>query len=115
MSKFLPDPQNQQLRAMRRGDIALADGGVKTIGVQPIAFAQPLVTKSIVVPAAVESLVALSGMPTEAPIVSRAIQTFLSFNANISINLTTTNALEPLSGTPSEAPTIGVAFTTTVI
>jgi hypothetical protein len=115
MSKFLPDPQVQSLRAMRKGDIAFASGGTVTIGKQSSASVQPLVQKSIIVPAAILAIIALSGTPAGAPTIGVATQTILSVNTAIAISLLTTNALEALSGTPSETPTVGVAFATSVV
>lgn len=117
MSKFIPDPQIQSLRAMRAGDIAIANPSplVMTIGKSSVAFVQPLIQLSRVVPPAVPSLVALSGTPSESPVISRSFTTTLTQNVFKSVSVSAVNALEALAGTPSEAPTVGVAFTTSVI
>ena len=116
MSKFLPDPQIQSLRAMRSGDIAFAIGApaVQTIGKQSIAFAQPFIqlARSLTT---VESVGFPVATPNESPIIGDAFQTILTQNVLESISLAAAESLEALSGTPSEAPVIGVAFTTTVI
>jgi hypothetical protein len=117
MSKFLPDPQIQSLKAMRAGDIAIGLPTPQTavIGVAHTATPQPIVTQAISPPAAVPSTEALAGTPSESPVVSSAFATTLSVNANQSKSLTTTEALEALSGTPSESPVVGVATGTSVV
>lgn len=119
MSKFLPDPQVQSLRAMRAGDIsfALPTPLVSTIGVDFVAFAQPTTQESITFPAPVPAIEPLSGMPSEVggPIVVVPTTT-LSEDALESINFpAAVPALETLAGMPSESPVIGVGFSTSVI
>jgi len=116
MSRFLPDPQIQSLRAMRAGDIAIAlpTPVVSTVGVVPVATAQPIInTPETAV--AVPSDVALSGTPSEAPAVGSAFANTLSQDAAASENFLTANSLEALSGTPSESPVVGVGKSTSVI
>jgi hypothetical protein len=116
MSKFLPDPQIQSLRAMRAGDIAFANGGTVSIGKQHIAFPQPTALESIAMPAAVPALETVAGMPSEAPVIGNAFATTLSQDALESIALpAAVEALETLAGMPTEAPVIGVATGTSVI
>lgn len=116
MSKFLPDPQIQSLKAMRAGDIAFANGGVATVGVQHIAFPQPTAQESIILTPAVPSFETLAGMPTEAPVVGSAFAPTLSQDALQSITVpAAVPALETLAGMPTEAPVIGVATGTSVI
>jgi len=117
MSKFVPDPCIQQMRAARAGDIAIALPSplISTVGVQHTATPQPVISQSISPPAAAPSLEALSGMPSESPTVGSAFATTLSTNANQSKSLTTTEALETLAGIPSESPVVGVAHGTSVV
>lgn len=117
MSKFLPDPQIQSLKAMRAGDIAFAlpSPAVMTIGKQSTATPQPRTTKSITVAPAVPSLETLSGTPSQSPTLSVAKATVTSQNTSKSVSMTTTEALETLSGTPSESPVIGVGKATSVV
>lgn len=117
MSKFLPDPQVQSLRAMRAGDIAIAlpTPIVMTIGTQAVADPQPVVTVPITFAPAVPALQALSGTPSESPTVGSAFATLLSQNALQSKSVAAVQSLEALSGTPSESPTVGVATGTSVI
>lgn len=115
MSKFLPDPQIQSLRAMRAGDIAFGNGGTKTIGVVPVATAQPIVNIPIAPPAPTLTTPALAGTPTETPVVGVATATTLSQDTTISVNPTTVESLETLAGMPTETPTIGVSFGTSVV
>lgn len=118
MSKFLPDPQIQSLKAMRAGDIAfgLPSPAVVTIGKSNVAVAQPLVLKSITVVPAVPATQALDGTPSEigGPI-GVSFLTNTSQNLLQSISLTTTESEETLAGTPSESPVIGVGKSTSVI
>lgn len=118
MSKFLPDPQIQSLRAMRAGDIAfgLPTPSVHTVGVAHAASPQPIITKSITPPAAVPALQALDGTPSEtAGPIGVAFLTNLSENQGQSVVLGTTEAIETLAGTPSESPVVGVGTSTSVI
>lgn len=117
MSKFIPDPQIQSLKAMRAGDIAFAlpSPATMTIGKQSTATAQPITLKSITPPPAVPAVNSPVATPSESPVVGEAFQTILSQDALQSISLTITNALETLAGTPSESPTVGVAFSTSVV
>ena len=116
MSKILPDPQIQQLKAARAGVIAIAlpTPVVATIGKTSIAFAQPLVqlTRSLTT---VPSLQAIAGTPSESPVTSDSFTTKLTQNVFQSVSLVVVESLETLAGTPSESPTVGVAFTTSVI
>jgi hypothetical protein len=114
MSKFIPDPQIQSLKAMRAGDIAFA-AQTPLLGVAPVATAQPIVNIPIAPPAPPPTLEALAGIPTEAPVLSVAFFETLSVDAAISVNPGTVDSLETLSGTPSETPTVGVAFGTSVV
>lgn len=117
MSKFIPDPQVQQLRAMRAGDIAIAlpTPLVMTIGKQSVATAQPIVTQPVTVGPAVQTLVALSGTPSESPVIGSSFATLLSQDALQSKSLSAIESLEALSGTPSESPVVGVGFATLVV
>ncbi len=117
MSKFIPDPQIQSLRAMRAGDIsfALPSPLVMTVGAQHTAIAQPIVLQSIVFPPAVPAVVAVVATPSESPIISSAFQTILSEDTLQSKSLIAVESVEALSGTPSESPVVGVAFATSVV
>jgi len=117
MSKFVPDPQIQSLKAMRAGDIAFGQASpiISVIGVAHSATPQPVINKSISPPAAVPSTEPLSGTPSESPVVSSAITTTLSQNANQSKSVVAVESLETLSGTPSESPVVGVAVGTSVV
>lgn len=117
MSKFLPDPQVQSLRAMRAGDIAIAlpTPLIMTIGTQATAQAQPVVTQSITVAPAVPALEALSGTPAESPTLSAVATTETTQDTDQSKSLVAVESLETLSGTPSESPTVGVATGTVVV
>jgi hypothetical protein len=117
MSKFLPDPQIQSLRAMRAGDIAIAlpTPQTMTIGTQAVASPQPVINKSITVAPAVPALQALSGTPSESPVIGVVPSTLTSQNANQSISVVAAESLETLSGTPSESPVVGVATGTLVV
>lgn len=117
MSKFLPDPQIQSLKAMRAGDIAFGQGSPTpiTVGVQHTATPQPVVNQSITPPPAVPSTVALSGTPSESPTVGVAFAQTLSQDAAQSVSVTAVESTEALSGTPSESPVVGVAFGTSVV
>lgn len=115
MSKFLPDPQIQSLKAMRAGDIAIGNGGTKTVGVSAVATPQPIVNIPIAPPAPTSALVSLAGTPTETPVLGVATATALSQDTTISVNPTTVESLETLAGMPTETPTIGVAFGTSVV
>jgi hypothetical protein len=115
MSKFLPDPQIQSLRAMRAGDIAFASGGIVTVGVAHQAIAQPIVNQPTAPPAPVQTLEPVVALASENPLVGVVDTTTLSQDALESINVAAVASLEALSGTPSETPVIGVATGTTVI
>lgn len=117
MSKFLPDPQIQSLRAMRAGDIAFAQASpvAMTVGTQATASPQPVITKSITVAPAVPALQALSGTPSESPVVGVTPVTLTTQNSNQSVNVAAVESLETLSGTPSESPVVGVATGTLVV
>jgi len=116
MSKFLPDPQIQSLKAMRAGDIAFGQGGTVLVGVSPVATAQPIVNIPIAPPAPPPTLETLAGTPSEnAGPVGVVPTTLLSTDAAISISPTAAESLETLAGTPSESPTVGVAFGTSVV
>lgn len=119
MSKFLPDPQIQSLRAMRAGDIsfALPTPLVSTIGVDHVAFSQPTVQQSISFPAPAPTIEPLSGMPSEVggPI-GVVAATNLSEDALQSATFpAAVPAIETLAGMPSESPVIGVGTSTSVI
>lgn len=117
MSKFIPDPQIQSLRAMRAGDIAFALPAPATmlIGKQSLATPQPIVFQSVVPPAPVDALVAVAGPFNESPVVGVADDFTLSVDVFQSVSLLTTNALEAIAGTPNESPVVGVAFGTSVV
>jgi hypothetical protein len=119
MSKFLPDPQIQSLRAMRAGDIsfALPTPLVSTVGVQHLAFAQPTVNEPIVFPAPVPAIEPISGMPSEVggPIGVVAATTLSEDVLQSSPFPDPVAALETLAGMPSESPVIGVGTSTSVI
>jgi hypothetical protein len=117
MSKFIPDPQIQQLRAMRAGDIAIAQAtpAIQTIGKSSVAFAQPLVVIPIAPPPAVPAVNSPVATPNESPVIGKATATTLSQDALQSISAVAVESLETLAGTPSESPVVGVAFTTSVV
>lgn len=117
MSKFLPDPQVQSLRAMRAGDIAIAlpTPLVMTVGTNAVAEAQPVVGVSITVAPAVPTTPALSGTPAESPTLTAVATTETTQNTAQSKSLVAVESLETLSGTPSESPTVGVATGTVVV
>lgn len=119
MSKFLPDPQIQSLKAMRAGDIAFGNGGNPVVGVLPLATAQPIVNIPIAPPAPPPTLEVVVSPPGETPAGPTVAPTFtLSVDAAMSVNLgggDVVNSLEALAGTPSETPTVGVAFGTSVV
>lgn len=117
MSKFLPDPQVQSLRAMRAGDIAIAlpTPLIMTIGTAHAAQAQPVINQAITVAPAVPTTPALSGTPSESPTLSAVAATELSQDTSQSKSLVAIESLETLSGTPSESPTVGVATGTVVV
>jgi hypothetical protein len=115
VSKFIPDPQIQSLKAMRAGDIAFAlpNPATLAIGKMSRVIANVPQAKSLT---AVESLEAVAGTPSEvAGPVGVAFVTFPSADAFQSKSLGTVEALEALSGTPSESPVIGVGTGTAVI
>lgn len=114
MSKVLPDPQIQSLKAMRAGDIAFAQGGTITVGVQKVVFAQPLVTIARTA-VAVESLGTVVTPAGEAPVVGKAFADTLSQDALISIPLLTSNSLVTPDVPATESPTVGVAVSTSVV
>jgi hypothetical protein len=116
MSKVLPDPQIQSLRAMRAGDIAIAlpTPVVSTVGVLPVATAQPIVTMPETA-VAVPSDVVLSGTPSETAGVGSAFANTLSQDPAASESFLTANSLEALSGTPNESPVVGVGTATSVV
>lgn len=117
MSKFIPDPQIQSLKAMRAGDIAFANGGNPVVGVAPLAFAQPIVNIPVTPPApppTLEAVVSPAGETPAGPTVAPTTRT--SDDAAISVLMGgVTDALEALAGTPNETPTVGVAFGTSVV
>lgn len=119
MSKFLPDPQIQSLRAMRAGDIAFAlpTPLVSTVGVQHVAFAQPTVNESITFANPVPAFETLAGMPSEVggPIGVVAATNLSNDVLQSSPFPNPVAALETLAGMPSESPVIGVAHSTSVI
>lgn len=117
MSKFLPDPQIQSLRAMRAGDIAFAVGSpaVMSLGKSSFAFPQPITLKSITVGPAVPTVGSPVATPSESPVVTRAFQTILSQDALQSKSLVAVASLETLTAMPSESPVVGVGFSTSVI
>lgn len=114
MSKVLPDPQLQSLKAMRAGDIAFAQGGTLNIGVQKTVFAQPLVTIPETA-VAVPSLGPVATPAGESPVVGKAFADTLSQDALVSVSLLTTNSLVTPDVPATESPTIGVALSTSVV
>jgi hypothetical protein len=117
MSKFVPDPCIQQMRAARAGDIAIGIPTpiISTVGVAFTAITQPVIGQSISPPAAAPSLEPIAGTPSESPVVGSAFATTLSNNADQSKSLAAAESLETLSGTPSESPVVGVATGTSVV
>ena len=116
MSKFLPDPQIQSLKAMRAGDIAFGQppSVPQHVGVLAVAQAQPIVTQNIS-PVAVPSQGPVSGPFNISPVVGEATNTTLSQNAAISVSSTAVPTTPALDGTPSETPVVGVSTATSVI
>ena len=116
MSKFLPDPQIQSLRAMRAGDIAFGQppSVPQVIGVSAVAQAQPIISQSVS-PVAVPSQGPVSGPFNASPVVGEATATTLSDNTAMSVSLTAVPTTPALSGTPSETPVVGVGTATSVI
>lgn len=116
MSKFIPDPQIQSLRAMRAGDIAIAlpTPVIAAVGKQSVAFVQPIVRQSESL-AAVPSLEAVSGPFGESPVIGDVFATTLSTDTLQSKSLGTTNAIEAVSGPFNESPVVGVGTGTSVI
>jgi hypothetical protein len=111
MSRVLPDPQIQSLRAMRAGDIAFAlpNPAVMAVGVQSVALPLPTADVSIPTPAAVPSTPSLAGNPAEigGP-VGVAPATTLSQDAPISVTIpATVNTLVTVDG-PFDPGTITV-------
>jgi len=100
MSKVLPDPQIQSLRAMRAGDIAIALPTIVTMPETAVA---------------VPSDVVLSGTPSETAGVGSAFANTLSQDPAASESFLTANSLEALSGTPNESPVVGVGTATSVV
>lgn len=116
MSSFSVDPQIQQLRAARAGDIAFASPSpaVHTIGKAHRVIANvPLSGTALLT--AVLSDEPLSGMPSETagPIVT-AFVTQPSADTFETASLAATEALETLTGTLVESPVIGVGTGTSV-
>lgn len=115
MSKILPDPQIQSLRAMRAGDIAFAQGGTITIGKQSTGVRAPTGDMAISVGPAAPSLEPVSGPFSESPVIGMADMTTLSVDEAANISIATTDALETLAGIFNESPVVGVGFATSVI
>jgi hypothetical protein len=116
MSKFLPDPQIQSLRAMRAGDIAFGKPPAvpQLVGVSSVAQAQPIVTASVS-PVAAPGQGPVSGPFNVAPVVGEATNTTLSQDAAISVSLSAVPTTPALDGTPSETPVVTVGTATSVI
>lgn len=114
MSKFIPDPQIQSLKAMRAGDISMPTPVTMDVGVGNSATAQPIVqlSKSL---GTVESVGSPVATPSESPVMSRTFETRLSVNTAQSKSLSTIESLVASSGSPSESPVVGVGFATSVI
>lgn len=114
MSKFIPDPQIQSLRAMRAGDISMPAPVAMDVGVGHAAIAQPIVqlSKSL---STVESVGSPVATPSESPVMSRTFETRLSVDTAQSKSLSAIESFEALSGTPSESLVVGVGFSTSVI
>lgn len=113
MSKILPDPQIQTLRAARAGAIAFGDGGT----IAPTAAVGTTVDVTIEVPisaAAVPSTPALSGTPGESPAIGVVDDTRINVEAAAALSVTAVPSTPALSGTPAESPTIGVGIGTSV-
>lgn len=120
MSRISPDPQIVSLRAMRAGDIAFAVNGAPgpvTVGVSPIATAQPIVGTAIPTPVATPSQSGPDAAPAETP-----TPPTVSFSETTSQDPTTsvsvpaaTESQEALAGTPSETPVVTVGKGTSVV
>ena len=114
MSKFLPDPQIQSLKAMRAGDIAFGQGGTLAVGKQSVAIAQPIINLNRSV-TAVPGTEPVSGPFNEAPVIGEAIQTLLSVDVAQSVAPVAAESTVTVDGPFNESPVIGVAVGTSVI
>lgn len=114
MSKLIPDPQIQSLRAMRAGDISFANGGTITIGKQSVAVRSPegVVNESV---DAIPSVEAVLGPFNDNPPVGVVDAFTLSEDAAVSISPSSVPSIETLVGLFSESPAIGVGIGTSVI
>ncbi len=114
MSKALPDPQIQTIRAARAGAIAFGDAGTLT---PPTTVVQANVDVVIAIPisaAAVPTTPALSGTPGESPAIGIVDDTRINVEAAAALSVTAVPTTVALSGTPAESPTIGVGVGTSV-
>lgn len=114
MSRYTVDPQIQQLRAMRLGDIAFS-GETVVVALSTLAAPSPYADKALS-PATVDTRETLAGSPSETPAVGVAFTRIVSANAppeNVSISAVDTR--ETLAGNPSESPTVGVGTGTSVV
>ena len=116
MSKFLPDPQIQSLRAMRAGDIAFGQPPAipQVVGVVAFATAQPIVNIPVN-PVAVPSVAPTPPIEAQSPVVGEAFNTTLSQDAAISVNAIAVPTIPAITSMPSESPVVGVATSTSVM
>lgn len=126
MSKHLPDPQIVQLKAMRRGDIAIALPSPSTImiGVSPFAAPSPLVLPTVTLVPAVPTLPATAGLLSQtAGPVGEASSTSVCQNGTASIGLSGAGSFPEISFTLETADTsisetagpVGVGTGTSVV
>lgn len=116
MGKFLPDPQIVHLRAMRRGDIAVAQvSSAAMVGVAKSAFPSPEGLQSISLSAPVQALGTVDSsisvnLPADGsfPVLFNVAATIMAQDAMFSIGLSGAGSfpeiffeLVTLSGTPS--------------
>lgn len=113
MSKFIPDPQIQSLKAMRAGDISMPTPLTLTIGKVSAAVPNPTANESISA-TAVDSTVALAGTFPESPTIMVVDVTTVSLDANESFSLTAVETTVSVA-TTNENMTIGVATSTSTV
>lgn len=113
MSKFIPDPQIQSLKAMRAGDIAMPTPTTLTIGKVSQAVLNPTAGVSVSMTAA-ESTVALTATLPESPTIGIADTTTVSLDATESISMSAVDTTVSVA-TTNENLTIGVATSTSTV
>lgn len=118
MSRISPDPQIVSLRAMRAGDIAFAVNGAPgpvTVGVSPLATAQPIVGTPIPTPVATPSQSGPDAAPAETPTPTVSFSETTSQDPTKSFSVAATESQETLAGTPSETSVVTVGKGTSVV